>query len=77
MSAPVITIHPDTSMQQCMELMTQHRIRHLPVVEDGWVLGMVSIGDVVREIIVQQSDALDELHRYVTGEPRLNSDTPL
>jgi CBS domain-containing protein len=76
MSAPVITIDPSTSMQECMELMTRNRIRHLPVLEDSWVLGMISIGDVVREIMIQQSHALDELHRYVTGEPRLGGTTP-
>lgn len=71
MSHPVITIEPDTGVQECMRLMTQHRIRHLPVVEQGAVIGVVSIGDVVRELLVQQGHALEELHRYVSGEPRL------
>ncbi len=76
MSSPVITIEPDTSMQDCMRLMTQHRIRHLPVIEQEGVLGMVSIGDVVREMLAQQNHALEELHRYVSGEPRLGLGSP-
>jgi len=72
MTHPVITVEPTTSMQECMSLMTKHCVRHLPVLEEGVVLGMVSIGDVVREMLTQQSHALDELHRYVTGEPRVS-----
>jgi signal-transduction protein with cAMP-binding, CBS, and nucleotidyltransferase domain len=71
MTTNVIVVSPDANLQNCMKLMTQHKIRHLPVVDEGRVVGMVSIGDVVREIIVQQDHALDELRRYVTGEPRL------
>jgi len=71
MTREVITVEPDASLQECMQLMTTHRIRHLPVVEQGHVLGVVSIGDVVREALAQQSHALDELQRYVSGEPRL------
>jgi signal-transduction protein with cAMP-binding, CBS, and nucleotidyltransferase domain len=74
MTVNVITVAPDANLQNCMQLMTNHRIRHLPVVDEGQVVGMVSIGDVVREIIAQQSHALDELRRYVTGEPRLTSE---
>ncbi len=71
MTEEVITIEPNTSIQVCMRLMTSHRIRHLPVLQSGQVVGIVSIGDVVRTTLVQQNLALDELQRYVTGEPRL------
>ncbi len=71
MSREVITVEVDTSLQECMLLMTTHRIRHLPVVDEGHLVGIVSIGDVVRETLAQQSHALDELQRYVCGEPRL------
>ena len=75
MTKDVIIVGPDTSLQDCMQLMTKHHIRHLPVVQQGQVLGVISIGDVVRETLIQQSHALDELHRYVTGEPRLDART--
>ena len=71
MTRDVITVEPNTSLQACMRLMTSHRIRHLPVVLAGRVVGIVSIGDVVRATLTQQCQALDELQRYVTGEPRL------
>ncbi len=77
MTRDVITVMPDTSLQDCMRLMTSHRIRHLPVVERDQVVGMVSIGDVVRETLAQQSHAIDELQRYVTGEPRLALRPPI
>ena len=70
MTQSVITVTPETSLQSCMQLMTLHRIRHLPVVEAGQAIGIVSIGDVVRETLNQQRHALDELQRYVSGEPR-------
>ena len=71
MTKDVITVEPETSLQTCMQLMTSHRIRHLPVIQAGQTVGIVSIGDVVRATLVHQSQALDELQRYVTGEPRL------
>jgi CBS domain-containing protein len=71
MVSGVVTVGPDSSLQDCMQLMTERRIRHLPVVEGGRVTGMISIGDAVRETLLQQRDALHELQRYVTGEPRL------
>jgi len=73
MTKNVIVVPPDATLQKCMQLMTKHKIRHLPVVDEGRVVGMLSISDVVREIIVQQEQALDELRRYVTGEPRLST----
>jgi len=76
MTRRVITVSPERSIQECMELLTEHQIRHLPVVEDGRVVGVVTIGDVVRAVLEQQNIAIDELSRYVSGEPRLNLSPP-
>jgi CBS domain-containing protein len=50
-----------------MQLMTDHRIRHLPVLENNKVIGLISIGDVVREMLVQQKVQIEELQRYISG----------
>ncbi|MCC5862326.1 MAG: CBS domain-containing protein [Gammaproteobacteria bacterium] len=67
MSRQVISIHPDTMARQGLELMTQKFIRHLPVLEDGRVVGVVSIGDLVKSVIQEQQSTIEELERYVTG----------
>jgi CBS domain-containing protein len=67
MSAPVVTVVPDDTIRHCMELMTRHRIRHLPVLEDGIVTGIVSIGDCVRAVIEAQQQEIDELKRYISS----------
>ena len=66
MSAPVLTVGLDDSVQHCMQLMTRHRIRHLPVVVEGVLTGMVSIGDCVRAVIEAQQHEIDELRRYIS-----------
>jgi CBS domain-containing protein len=66
MSAPVLTVRLDDSIQHCMRLMTNHRIRHLPVVEDAVLIGMISIGDCVRAVIEAQQQEIDELKRYIS-----------
>jgi CBS domain-containing protein len=66
MSSPVVTVTPGDTVQQCMELMTAHRIRHLPVVEDGAVVGMISIGDCVKSVIADQRREIDDLRRYIS-----------
>ncbi|MEX5687420.1 CBS domain-containing protein [Pseudomonas silesiensis] len=68
MSTPVITVTPKESTQRCMQLMTQGHIRHLPVVEDDKVIGIVSIGDLVKEIITEQQDLIEHLQKYIRGE---------
>jgi signal-transduction protein with cAMP-binding, CBS, and nucleotidyltransferase domain len=73
MTAPVRSVNLRTSADDCMALMTQHRIRHLPVIEAGRLAGMVSIGDMVRHLIEEQQFAIDQLESYVRG-PR--SDLP-
>jgi signal-transduction protein with cAMP-binding, CBS, and nucleotidyltransferase domain len=76
MTSEVVTVTPETSLQECMQLMTSRRIRHLPVLDGDQLIGMVSIGDVVRETLARQSHTIDELQRYVTGEPRLAPTAP-
>ncbi len=65
-SAPLI-VCGDDSVDRCMRLMTQNRVRHLPVVENGRLVGIVSIGDLVNWIISAQSAAIDQLERYISG----------
>jgi CBS domain-containing protein len=67
MSAKVYTVDPSQSVQQCMELMTGQRIRHLPVVQAGTVVGVISIGDLVKAVIEEQQRELDQLQRYITS----------
>lgn len=61
MSKMVFTLHPDQTVEEAMDLMTAKHIRHLPVVEDDKVLGIISIGDVVKAIIYQQREAIKDL----------------
>ena len=68
LSHPVITITPDDSIEECMERMTVHRIRHLPVVDGGKMVGVVSIGDVVNWIIHAQRHAIQQLTGYLSGQ---------
>ena len=68
MSAPLVTVSPDQSMEECMELMTSRRFRHLPVVEDGKLVGMVAIGDVLMQIVAVQRSTIDQLQGYITGK---------
>jgi CBS domain-containing protein len=65
MSVNAITITAQESIDDCMNLMSQNHIRHLPVVENGVVLGMVSIGDVVKTIIQLQQDTIHHLQNYI------------
>ena len=67
MTDKLITISPKTGLDECMQLMTDHRFRHLPIVDNNKVVGLISIGDVVREMLVQQKVQIDELQRYISG----------
>ncbi len=67
-SSPVISVTPKQTIQECMQLMTKHRVRHLPVLEGQDILGIVSIGDLVNWIISAQRQAIDQLHNYITGQ---------
>jgi CBS domain-containing protein len=65
MSSPVLTIEPNKSVRDCMQVMTDRRIRHLPVVEGGRVLGVLSIGDLVRAVLAEQQQQIEDLERYI------------
>lgn len=65
MSSPVITVGCATTLNECMQLVTQHRVRHLPVVEAGRVIGMISIGDLVKAVIDEQQHKIEDLERYI------------
>lgn len=67
MSTDVITASPRESVNDCMETMTEQRIRHLPVVEDGRVVGLISIGDLVQAIIEDQQAEIEHLEQYISG----------
>tara|TARA_B110000858_G_scaffold115070_1_gene131511 strand:+ start:27201 stop:27632 length:432 start_codon:yes stop_codon:yes gene_type:complete len=65
MSADVITVAPTDSVQSALELMTQHHIRHLPIVDDTAVVGVVSIGDLVKDVISVQQTTIEQLENYI------------
>lgn len=67
MTGNPITVSPQESVARCMELMTEERVRHLPVVEDDRLVGIISIGDVVKEVITEQSATISYLEGYITG----------
>jgi len=67
MTADVITVATSQSVNECMELMTEHRIRHLPVMDDGSLVGVISIGDVVKAVIAQQEALIIQLEQYITS----------
>jgi CBS domain-containing protein len=67
MSSPVITVTSSDSINHCMAVMTERRIRHLPVLEGEKVIGLVSIGDCVRAVIAEQAREIDQLQRYIAG----------
>src|SRR5690606_13020512 len=69
MTAEVITVGPDHSVPACMQMVTKKRIRHLPVVEGGSIVGIISIGDLVKAVIEDQRHGLGRLPRYVAGGP--------
>ena len=67
MTKRVIYAPPDHSVEECMALMTDRRIRHLPVLENGRLMGVISIGDLVKAIIDEQQFIIDQLVHYITG----------
>jgi CBS domain-containing protein len=68
MTSPVFSVGPDHSVDDCMRIVTAKRIRHLPVVRDERVIGMVSIGDLVRSVISRQGETIQYLQEYIGGK---------
>jgi len=67
MSPDVLTASNDNNVQYCMNMMTDRRIRHLPVVESGTVVGMISIGDLVKAVIADQKEEIEQLEHYISS----------
>jgi CBS domain-containing protein len=67
MTSQLITISPTDSVNECMEIMTENHIRHLPVLDDGRLVGIISIGDVVKDIIDELQFMVKQLENYITG----------
>lgn len=67
MATRVVCVHREQTAEECMALMTDKRVRHLPVVEDGRVIGVISIGDVVKNIISDQEFTIEQLEHYISG----------
>jgi len=65
MTQKVVCVRPDQSVEDCMALMTDKRIRHLPVLQDSRVIGVISIGDVVKEVISEQQFVIEQLEHYI------------
>jgi CBS domain-containing protein len=67
MTHPVITVTPAHTIDDCMRIITDHRVRHLPVLDGEELMGVISIGDLVRAIIAHQAETIDHLHAYISG----------
>ena len=67
MTSPVITVAPTATVDECMQLMTYHRIRHLPVVDEQRIVGVISTGDLVQWIISAHELMVEHLNNYITG----------
>ena len=69
LSGDIIHVTPDHTVEDCMRLMTENRVRHLPVLESGRIVGVVSIGDLVNWIITAQTSTINQLQTYISGVP--------
>jgi len=67
MTSNLVTVSPDTSIDDCMRVMTGRKIRHLPVLENDHLVGIISIGDVVHFVIEEQKSIIEHLEHYITG----------
>jgi CBS domain-containing protein len=68
MTSSVMYVRPDQTSEECMVLMTENRLRHLPVLDGGKLIGLISIGDLVKDIISEQKFIIQQLEHYITGE---------
>jgi CBS domain-containing protein len=68
MTAAVMYVRPDQSTENCMVLMTENRLRHLPVMQGDKLIGLISIGDLVKDIISEQKFIIEQLEHYISGE---------
>jgi CBS domain-containing protein len=68
MTSSVMYVRPDHTSEECMVLMTENRLRHLPVMDSGKLVGLISIGDLVKDIISEQKFIIEQLEHYITGE---------
>ena len=68
MTSPVIMVTPEHSVEECMRIVTEHRVRHLPVMEGERLVGIISIGDLVNAIISAQAETIQHLSNYISGE---------
>jgi CBS domain-containing protein len=67
MTSEVMYVRPDQTSEECMALMTENRVRHLPVMDDGKLIGLLSIGDLVKDIISEQRFTIEQLEHYIMG----------
>ena len=67
MTSPAVSVTPEDTVHHCMQLMTEGRFRHLPVLKGGRVVGMLSIGDLVKDVIQEQTEHIEQLERYIAG----------
>ena len=67
MTAPAVSVSPEDTIHRCMQLMTDGKFRHLPVLSNGRVVGMLSIGDLVKAVIKDQTEHIQQLERYIAG----------
>lgn len=68
MTSAVMFVKPDQTSEQCMQIMSNNRLRHLPVLNNGKLVGMISIGDLVKDIISEQQFVIDQLQHYIMGD---------
>jgi CBS domain-containing protein len=68
MSSPVMYVHPHRTSDECMALMTENRLRHLPVMDGDQLIGLISIGDLVKATISEQQFTIEQLEHYITGQ---------
>lgn len=67
MERSMITVSPDDTIEHCMRLCTNERVRYLPVLENGKTVGVLSLGDLVKAVISEQTEQIEQLHRYIAG----------